>query len=127
MAVLLITHDLGVVAHGVDDVVVMYAGKVAEYSKVTDLFGKPMHPYTQGLLASLPHFGARHSSDGKGRQRLKGIQGMVPDLRDLPTGCHFHDRCPWVQPLCKEQVPPLEEKAAQHWVSCFEVGKESGL
>lgn len=112
MSLLLITHDLGVVAETCDEVLVMYAGKPAERASRDDLFREPRHPYTRGLLGSLPHGGSR------GR-RLNAIPGTVP-LRP-PDGCRFRDRCPIAKPHCAENEPPLEEKRPGHWVSCFEV------
>ncbi len=103
MAMLLITHDLGVVTESVDDVIVMYAGKIAEQASVKELFHDPLHPYTRGLLASIPKLGRK--------ERLQGIPGTVPDITKLPSGCRFHDRCGLVQPRCRESVPPLEEKS----------------
>jgi len=116
MAVLLITHDLGIIAEGVDDVLVMYAGKIAENAQVRDLFLNPLHPYTRGLLDSLPR---------KNKTRLQGISGSVPALDQLPTGCRFQDRCHWVTSRCRKEEPPLEEKEKGHWVSCFEVKKSA--
>lgn len=120
MAMLLITHDLGVVAECADQVLVMYAGKVAEVSPVADLFQFPLHPYTRGLLDSLPKTGEEGASLS-GRGRLKGIKGTVPNLNALPQGCRFQERCSLVQPHCRLEEPPLTEKRAGHWASCFEV------
>ncbi len=111
MSVLLITHDLGVVAEYADRVVVMYAGQVAEAGPVQELFAAPKHPYTKGLLGSLPRLGARRG------ERLVTIEGLVPDLRHLPQGCRFQDRCPMVQPRCKESEPPLVELAGTDLVT----------
>lgn len=120
MALLLITHDLGVVAEMADEVVVMYAGKVAERASVETLYAHPLHPYTVGLLESIPSRQVLTSHEG-GRGRLKAIAGTVPSPLDLPVGCRFQDRCPLVQPHCRESEPPLEEKEKDHWASCFEV------
>jgi oligopeptide/dipeptide ABC transporter ATP-binding protein len=120
MAVILITHDLGVVAESADDVLVMYAGKVAERAVVQSLFKSPKHPYTQGLMASLPRprtVGER----GRRTERLTGISGSVPSFANLPLGCRFQDRCRKVVPHCREAEPPLEIKEPNHWASCFEV------
>jgi peptide/nickel transport system ATP-binding protein len=119
MSILLITHDLGVVAEYTDDVLVMYAGRVVEQATVTDLFAHPRHPYTKGLLGSMPsairpprqerdafEVAPDEAADGP-RVRLKTIEGMVPDLRDLPAGCRFADRCPMVIPECSEAEPEL--------------------
>ncbi len=106
MAVLLITHDLGLVAEFAEDVVVMYAGRVVERAPVSELFADPRHPYTQGLLRSVPSYG-----DNLGARRLPTIPGMVPDLRKLPTGCRFRDRCDKAFVLCAEQEPRLYRSA----------------
>ncbi len=120
MAVMLITHDLGVVAGSADDVLVMYAGKVAEFSDVKSLFRNPMHPYTRGLMASLPK---PRVAGGRGRraERLTGIPGSVPNFASLPKGCRFQDRCSLVKPPCREAEPSLEQKEPHHLASCFEV------
>src|SRR5580704_16712443 len=112
MGIILITHDLGVVAEYTDHVVVMYAGRVVEQADVRDLFAHPRHPYTRGLLESVPRLvGTRREGlDVRGdeaRERLKTIEGMVPDLRDLPTGCRFADRCPMVVDACSLREPDL--------------------
>ncbi len=115
MAILLITHDLGVIAEVADDCQVMYAGKIVERGKASEVFSMPTHPYTEGLLNSLPQ-----PSMGN-RSRLKGIPGMVPNLRALPPGCRFQDRCPKVKPHCKVSEPLLEMKKTGHEAACFEV------
>ena len=102
MSIVLITHDLGIVAEFVDEVVVMYAGVVVERAQVQELFAHPRHPYTQGLLASVPSLAA-----GGARERLKAIAGVVPELKDLPRGCRFQDRCPDVFDRCRRSEPPL--------------------
>jgi oligopeptide/dipeptide ABC transporter ATP-binding protein len=122
MSMLLITHDLGVVAGHTDEVVVMYAGKIVEYARVERIFKEPLHPYTVGLLDSLPHSdGQNVEQPGGKRPRLKGIKGHVPDLSALPRGCRFQDRCALVKPHCRTDDPPLQLKRDRHWVSCFEV------
>ena len=105
MSILLITHDLGVVAETCDDVVVMYAGRVVERAPTTALFASPRHHYTAGLLASVP----RHSADDDStvRPRLREIKGMVPSLASLPKGCAFSNRCPAVRARCREEMPDL--------------------
>jgi peptide/nickel transport system ATP-binding protein len=110
-AVVLITHDLGVVADHADDVVVMYAGRVAEQASAPSLFARPEHPYTVGLLGAAP------SLEG-GAARLASIEGTVPDLRNPPPGCRFAPRCPFAVARCAEQ-PPLAELAAGHRAACW--------
>ncbi len=102
MAVMLITHDLGLVAEFADDVVVMYAGRVVERRPVAELFRDPRHPYTRGLLRSVPSYGENLRA-----RRLPTIRGVVPDLRELPRGCRFRDRCDDAFGLCSESEPPL--------------------
>ncbi len=114
MAVLLITHDLGVVAETAERVVVMYAGRVVEEASVQQLFDNPLHPYTHGLLESLPKLEA-----GKGRQRLTAIPGLVPNLLDLPRGCKFAPRCPKVIAECWPTEPELREVHPGHWARCI--------
>ncbi|MCO5144157.1 MAG: ABC transporter ATP-binding protein [Oligoflexia bacterium] len=114
MAVILITHDLGVVAETCDNVLVMYAGKVVEKGTAEDIFYRPTHPYTNGLLNSLP---SRNKEANQGR--LQTIPGMVPALSNLPKGCRFQDRCNRVQTKCREQEPSLETIQASHAAACF--------
>ncbi|GAC1351660.1 MAG: ABC transporter ATP-binding protein [Polyangiales bacterium] len=106
MSVMLITHDLGVVAEFAESVVVMYAGRVVEQGAVEAVFRKPRHPYTRGLLRSLPPLGTGADRAARPR-RLQVIEGIVPDLRDLPVGCRFQDRCPDVIEVCREVEPAL--------------------
>ena len=113
-AIILITHDLGVVAQVCDRVIVMYAGQIVEVASVTDLFHTPQHPYTRALLDSLP----RPDATGKG-QRLPAIEGIVPSLFELPEGCRFHQRCRFAQEQCKAQPPQLEEHSKLHSARCF--------
>ncbi len=105
MSILLITHDLGVVAETCDDVVVMYAGRVVEHALTRDLFAAPRHHYTAGLLRSVPSYGDEATTSR--RERLVEIKGMVPSLFELPVGCKFVDRCPAAEPLCHREEPPL--------------------
>ena len=115
-AIIMITHDLGVVAEIARKVVVMYAGKVVEQAPVEKLFAEPNHPYTQGLLASLP----RADKDGtEARHRLQEIPGIVPSLMNLPPGCKFASRCPKAMTICDEQEPTLEQIGADHYSSCW--------
>jgi peptide/nickel transport system ATP-binding protein len=99
-AIILITHDLGVVAEMADHVAVMYAGKNVEEAEVTQLFDTPKHPYTQGLMASIPVL-------GQVKERLAAIPGSVPNLRNLPTGCRFASRCQYVMDICRKEEPGL--------------------
>ena len=104
MAIMLITHDLGVVAEMADEVVVMYAGKVVERADVDTVFAEPHHPYTKGLLASIPRLGEK-------RERLEVIRGVVPNPLNLPQGCLFKRRCPYAMPIC-DNPPPLRDVSA---------------
>ncbi|RYE93440.1 MAG: ABC transporter ATP-binding protein, partial [Myxococcales bacterium] len=110
MSVLLITHDLGVVAHHVERVVVLYAGRVVEEAAVGELFARPMHPYTRGLLRSIPPVGSSLPGAVKPR-RLPTIEGVVPDLLALPPGCRFAPRCPMRQDICDREEPALRDVA----------------
>ncbi len=111
MSVIFITHDLGVIAEIADQVVVMYAGRVVEKASVTGLFEQPQHPYTRGLLASMPQLQYEPKS------RLPTIAGMVPALTALPAGCRFSNRCPSATAICATE-PELEQNDAEHWVAC---------
>jgi oligopeptide/dipeptide ABC transporter ATP-binding protein len=113
MALLLITHDLGVVAERADEVAIMYAGKIVERAPTQAIFNRPLHPYTVGLLNSLPGVGA------KKKKRLEAIPGVVPSLLELPSGCHFRDRCPKAAGICAEAEPELVEKQKDHWAACY--------
>jgi len=113
MSVIFITHDLGVIAEICDDVVVMYAGKVAETAPTYELFKHPKHPYTRGLLSSIPSLATRRKT------RLNIIKGMVPGLDELPDGCRFENRCPNTMEKCKQQSPPMIKIADHHHVSCY--------
>ncbi len=114
-AVLMITHDLGVIAQIARRVVVMYAGKVVEQAPVKELFEDPKHPYTMGLLQSVPILGRRAKS---GRQRLTEIQGVVPSLYDLPCGCHFAPRCNQRMPECEKTMPQLVPLGHDRSIRC---------
>jgi peptide/nickel transport system ATP-binding protein len=109
MSILLITHDLGVVAETCNDVVVMYAGRIIERAATEVLFAAPRHHYTAGLLRSVPSY-----DDGGERSRLVEIKGMVPSLLELPVGCKFVDRCPAAQELCRTDEPQLIQLGASH-------------
>jgi peptide/nickel transport system ATP-binding protein/oligopeptide transport system ATP-binding protein len=111
-AIMLITHDLGVIAEVVDEVVVMYAGKVVERAAVTGLFASPKHPYTIGLLDSIPKI-------DETRRRLKTIEGTVPNPAAFPPGCRFNPRCPLARDICRTQEPPLMPVTADHQSACW--------
>ena len=121
-AIVLITHDLGVVAEVAERVVVMYAGRKVEEAKVGPLFRNPRHPYTQGLLGSVPKLGS--SLDGK-ETRLQEIPGLVPSLKQKLQGCVFASRCAYATDLCRSVAPGLEEKAPGHIVACHYALKEA--
>jgi len=116
-AVILITHDLGVVAETTQRVVVMYAGRKVEEAPVQDLFDTPLHPYTRGLLASIPRLAIM--SGEASAERLLEIPGIVPPLNNLPQGCSFAPRCPFAQERCRAEYPAYEEKAPGHWAACW--------
>ena len=113
MAVMLITHDLGIVAGTADRVIVMYAGQVVESATTRELFARPAHPYTEGLLASVPRLDAP-------RARLRAIPGQVPAATAWPTGCRFHPRCPYAWDKCRTEEPPLLEAGSDgHTARCW--------
>jgi len=116
-AIILITHDLGVVAEMAQRVVVMYAGRKVEEAPVDELFARPRHPYTRGLLGSMPHLGDSVRTDGA--KRLLEIPGMVPSLKDIQPGCLFAPRCPNALPQCTQQAPELTVHGAGHWAACW--------
>jgi peptide/nickel transport system ATP-binding protein len=115
-SIILITHDLGVVAEIAHRVVVMYAGRKVEEAPIAELFASPRHPYTRGLLGSMPHLGDSVNETGK---RLVEIPGMVPSLKDPAPGCLFAPRCPNATERCTREAPPLELHAARHWAACW--------
>jgi oligopeptide/dipeptide ABC transporter ATP-binding protein len=111
-SIIMITHDLGVIAETCDDVVVMYAGRVAEQGSVEQVFHSPKHPYTQGLLDSIPRL------DSQRKTKLNTIEGMVPALQDMPVGCRFNNRCPHTDNQCMESPPTLEDSQSGHRAAC---------
>ncbi len=116
-AIILITHDLGLIADVAHRVMVMYAGRVVESAPVEEIFANPGHPYTKGLLNSMP---VPREGNGKGRERLEAIRGMVPALGNLPSGCSFHPRCPEANSHCMDKVPSIINKTEAHWVRCIQ-------
>ncbi len=115
-AILLITHDLGLIAEVAERVLVMYAGRVVEEAMVNDLYKDPLHPYTKGLLGSIPVLGEKFKT---GRQQLTEISGTVPSLSNLPAGCAFHPRCPHTMDICRKEVPPQTSPGPARKVSCW--------
>jgi len=120
VAIILITHDLGVVAEICDHVAVMYAGEIVEYAPVDALFAAPQHPYTIGLLGSIPRLDTN-------AEELAAIEGMVPSMAELPTGCRFAPRCPFVRERCKEAAPPLTNVGLDHRSRCIRAPLEQVL
>ncbi|HEY5596854.1 MAG TPA: ABC transporter ATP-binding protein [Candidatus Bipolaricaulota bacterium] len=112
MSIIFITHNLGVIAEMADDVAVMYMGKIVEYTDVYSLYRDPLHPYTQGLLASIP-------STAGSKKRLIPIKGMVPDPFNLPPGCPFEPRCPHAMDICRQKMPPLLPAKTGHHTACW--------
>ena len=117
-SMILITHDLGVVAEMCDDVAIVYGGQIVEKGSLEDIFDDPRHPYTLGLFGALPSM--KEDEDA----RLKPIAGMPPDPTQLPTGCYFHPRCPHATERCKTEAPCAVEVTPGHWVQCHEFKKE---
>jgi peptide/nickel transport system ATP-binding protein len=111
-AIILITHDLGVIAELADDVIVMYAGKVIERCTAERLFAEPQHPYTVGLLGSIPKLHLQ-------QERLSAIEGFVPDPAAFPEGCRFHPRCPFAVDKCRSEIPPLLQMGNDHYAACW--------
>ena len=115
-AILMITHDLGVIAETTQRIVVMYAGKVMEEGTTPTILEDPKHPYTRGLMKSIPQIGERSKY---GRRRLYEIEGIVPSLYDLPVGCKFSPRCPEVMDICRKTEPDLLQTDGAHQVRCW--------
>ena len=112
-SIVMITHNLGVVSQMADYVAVMYLGKIVEYAEVREVFHHPLHPYTVGLLNSVPVLGK------KGHKRLVPIRGMVPSPTEIIRGCPFAARCPHVMKVCREEMPPLRDARIGHQVACW--------
>jgi oligopeptide/dipeptide ABC transporter ATP-binding protein len=115
-AIMIISHDLGVIAETADRVVVMYTGQIMESAETLSLFATPLHPYTRGLMKAIPSLVA-----GAGQSELYEIAGVVPSLLDLPTGCPFNPRCPQVEAICCQEKPALREVVDGHRVACWMV------
>jgi len=118
-AVILITHDLGVVAEMAQRVIVMYAGRKVEEAPVEELFARPQHPYTQGLMASIPRLPLMRGETKHNSDRLQEIPGVVPALSHLPVGCVFAPRCAHAEDRCRNRYPDYEEKLPGHWAACW--------
>jgi len=112
-AIMFITHNLGVIAHMADDVVVMYLGRIVESAPVRDIFHNPSHPYTRGLMNSIPSLTATR------QRRLMPIKGVVPDILEVGKGCGFEPRCPQTMSICKRRIPPLTEVSPGHYAACW--------
>jgi|LSQX01.3.fsa_nt_gb peptide/nickel transport system ATP-binding protein len=119
-AMILITHDLGVVADICDTVAIMYAGRIIEFGTIEEIFDDYKHPYTKGLFGSLPNLERRN-------EKLKPIKGIMPDPSDLPAGCHFHPRCEYASEICKTMVPERIYFSKTHYVECLGYKKGSGV
>jgi oligopeptide/dipeptide ABC transporter ATP-binding protein len=113
MSVIFITHDLGVISQMCDEVLVMYAGKIVETASVLELFESPSHPYTKGLLSSIPRL------EDKRKTKLNVIKGMVENIYDLPKGCRFQNRCPYTMEICKTEEPEIFKINDNHYASCY--------
>jgi peptide/nickel transport system ATP-binding protein len=125
-AVILITHDLGLVAQTAQRVIVMYAGRKVEEAAVGELFEQPLHQYTRGLMASIPRLNLMRGETDTPTERLQEIPGIVPPLYGLPQGCAFAPRCPRADDKCREAYPPYEEKSRGHWAACWHPGASNG-
>ena len=121
MALILVSHDLGVIAEHTDEVAVMYAGRIVEHGPGESIIGAPFHPYTRGLLNSIPHV------DGPRTERLTPIPGSPPSAVNLPSGCAFHPRCPLARPSCEREVPSLQSVVPGHRIACPVVAQDTSL
>ncbi len=117
-AVMMISHDMGVVAEFCDKILVMYAGNSVEYAMTEELFKNPLHPYTKGLLKAVPRIGRT--------DELEAVEGNVPDLVNPPDACRFHKRCPYVMDICKDERPPFIEVENEHYLACYLYGNNRG-
>jgi peptide/nickel transport system ATP-binding protein len=126
-ALILITHDLGIVAETAQRVIVMYAGRKVEEAGVEAVFEQPLHPYTRGLLDSIPRLPSMSAKPAAAGARLTEIPGMVPALSNLPAGCTFAPRCLFADARCTAEYPPYEEKQPGHWAACWHSDRLAGL
>jgi peptide/nickel transport system ATP-binding protein len=122
MSTILITHDLGVIAENCDEAVVMYAGRIAEKASVRELFSNPLHPYTKGLLDSIPSLGGKE--EGRRKTQLPTIKGQVPSLENMPGGCRFNPRCSYRADICENIIPDEMEYSLNHSVACHFVNNK---
>jgi peptide/nickel transport system ATP-binding protein len=125
-AVILITHDLGVVAETAERVIVMYAGRKVEEAPVDELFAHALHPYTRGLMNSIPRLALMRRENTNAAERLQEIPGMVPALSNLPPGCVFAPRCAFATDICRREYPTYEEKRPAHWAACWHSDRVAG-
>ena len=125
-ALILITHDLGIVAETAQRVIVLYAGRKVEEAEVEELFARPQHPYTRGLMASIPRLPSMRGEAAVAGARLAEIPGMVPALSNLPSGCVFAPRCALADQRCAAEFPPYEEKRPGHWAACWHSDRLAG-
>ncbi|MFF2482959.1 ABC transporter ATP-binding protein [Paenibacillus sp. NPDC058071] len=125
-SIMMITHDFGVVANISDKVAVMYAGKLIEYGRTQDVIANPLHPYTKGLIGSVPEGGKRQASE-KTAARLQQIEGSPPDLLNLPEGCVFYERCPQALPRCSAEMPKSKTYSENRLAACFAVEEGAAL
>lgn len=123
VAILLISHDAGVIAELADRVAVMYAGKIMEFGEAVQMFHHSSHPYTMGLMASFPTIAMMRMKAGGKRPRLRGIRGEPPDLTDIPSGCPFNPRCDYAIDICVQDIPEYREVETDHWIRCHRYGE----
>jgi peptide/nickel transport system ATP-binding protein len=126
-AVILITHDLGIVAETAERVIVMYAGRKVEEGSVERVFADPQHPYTRGLINSIPRLGLIRNRAEESSRRLQEIPGMVPALSNLPPGCTFAPRCTLASEICRREVPPFEQKIPGVFAACWHAGRVAAV
>lgn len=118
VSLIMISHDAGVIAEISDRVAVMYAGRIVEYSDAVQMFHKPDHPYTKGLMSSFPTIAMMQMRTGGNRPKLRGVRGEPPDMTNVPSGCPFHPRCDYCIDICKTKIPEYREVEPRHWICC---------